>query len=398
MLNQPTDPARVDAVRRTGLLDSAAEEPFDRLTQLAAKLVRAPVSFISLVDASRDFYKSCYGFGEPLASAREMEGLTFCHYAIASEGPLVIPDTRADPVYRAVPTVESLGIAAYLGIPLTTSEGHTIGSFCVVDFEPREWRSEDVELLSELAASTMREIELRNATRIAREAVRAREQVLAIVAHDLRSPLNAVFMSASFLLDLLPEDPARQTEREQLRIIRRSTQRMNRLIQDLLDVARMEAGHLPVDPQVVEAPRLAEEAMQVLQPLASASSVQLTREVPDGLPAVLADQERLLQVFTNLGSNAIRFAGEGGRVSIGAAVVDGEVRFRVSDTGPGIEPEHLSHLFTPFWRAQQSEREGAGLGLAIAKGIVEAHAGRIWVESQIGHGSTFSFTLPVAGS
>jgi PAS domain S-box-containing protein len=162
-VNHVNDKERLEAVASTGLLDSPAEEAFDRLTQLAAKLTGAPVTFITLVDESRDFYKSCVGFPEPLASQREMRGTTFCHYAIQASEPLIINDTRAHPVYRDVPTVKSLGVAAYLGIPLTTPDGQTIGSFCAIDFQPREWREVDVELMQELAASTMREISLREA-------------------------------------------------------------------------------------------------------------------------------------------------------------------------------------------------------------------------------------------
>ena len=161
------DPARLAALHETGLLDSEAEESFDRLTRLAVRLLGIPAAFISLVDRNRDFYKSACGFGEPLASSRELSGVTFCHYAIESDGPLVIPDTRADPVYSQVPTVTSLGVAAYVGIPLVTEEGHAIGSFCAIDFAPRAWTDMDVEVLSELAESARREISLRAKARLA---------------------------------------------------------------------------------------------------------------------------------------------------------------------------------------------------------------------------------------
>jgi len=129
---------RVDAVLRTQLLDTPPEESFDRLTRLAAKLVNVPATFISLVDEGRDFYKSCFGFGEPLATDRALEGRTFCHYAIVSDGALLIPDTMADPVFREVPTVQTLGVRAYAGIPLITDEGQAIGSFCAIDFKARQ--------------------------------------------------------------------------------------------------------------------------------------------------------------------------------------------------------------------------------------------------------------------
>jgi PAS domain S-box-containing protein len=158
------DLARLAVVRNTGLLDTPPEEAFDRLTRLAVRITGAPVAFVTLVDEHRDFYKSFCGFGEPLATVRELSGTTFCHHAIAAEGPLVIPDTRADPVFRTVPTVESLGVAAYLGIPIRVDD-QPIGSFCAVDFETRHWTDDDVEILRELALSAQREIELRIQTR-----------------------------------------------------------------------------------------------------------------------------------------------------------------------------------------------------------------------------------------
>lgn len=159
------DPARIDAVASTDLLDTPPEEGFDRMTRLAARLLGAPATFISLVDRDRDFYKSQFGFPEPLSSVRQLEGRTFCHLAIAADGPLVIDDTLRDAVYRTVPTVRTLGVRAYLGVPMVLPGGHAIGSFCAIDFEPRRWREQDVEIMSVLAESTLREIRLRTALR-----------------------------------------------------------------------------------------------------------------------------------------------------------------------------------------------------------------------------------------
>jgi PAS domain S-box-containing protein len=157
------EPRRLAAVEATKLLDTPAEAPFDRLTQLAAKLTGAPVTFLSLVGEDRDFYKSCFGFPEPLASKRQMLGTTFCHYAIVSAGPLVIEDALAHPIFRNVPTIQSLGVRAYLGVPLVGSDGYALGSFCAIDFAPRKWSPLDIEVMTELAAATLREIELRGA-------------------------------------------------------------------------------------------------------------------------------------------------------------------------------------------------------------------------------------------
>ncbi len=155
------DSERLDALRRIALLDTPSEECFDRLTRLGAKLTEAPATFVSLVDLNRDFYKSSFGLGEPLATVRQLEGRTFCHYTIASAEPLVLNDVTKEAVFRDVPTVDSLGIRAYVGIPLVTQDGQVIGSFCAVDFKPKQWTERDIDILTDLARSTMREIELR---------------------------------------------------------------------------------------------------------------------------------------------------------------------------------------------------------------------------------------------
>lgn len=159
------DPLRLEAVRDTGLLDTPPEEVFDRLTRLAAKLTGAPVTFVSLLDESRDFYKSAFGLGEPLSTLRELTGRTFCHHALVSDEALILSDVTQLPVFRDVPTVHSLGVRAYAGIPLRTEDGKLLGSFCAVDFKPKQWTERDIEVLAELAHSALREIRLRKALR-----------------------------------------------------------------------------------------------------------------------------------------------------------------------------------------------------------------------------------------
>jgi len=164
------DPARLQAVRDTGLLDTPPEESFDRLTRLATMLLEVPATFVSLVDAERDFYKSAVGFDEPLASERELKGRTFCHVALLSPRPLLLDDVLALPGLAAVPTVRTLGVRAYAGVPLVTPDGQILGSFCAVDMQPRQWTERDVAVLTELAHATLREITLRQAlVRLAEE-------------------------------------------------------------------------------------------------------------------------------------------------------------------------------------------------------------------------------------
>jgi signal transduction histidine kinase len=179
-----------------------------------------------------------------------------------------------------------------------------------------------------------------------------------------------------------------------VQIISRGVERASRLIQDLLDVTRIEAGALSIASHAVAADRVARDALALLEVPASVASIELRLDLDPELPEIWADEDRLLQVFENLIGNAIKFTPAGGRVTIGARSRAGEILFSVADTGAGIPAESLPHVFDRFWQAKRAERRGAGLGLPICKGLVEAHGGRIWVESTPGRGSTFFFTIP----
>ncbi len=163
---------RLAALRSTGLLDSPPEECFDRLTRMAAQAVNAAGAFISLVDAQQDFYKSFFGFLEPLATTRRLSGETFCHFTLLADGVLAISDSRAHPILRRVPTVESLDVIAYLGVPLVSPDGHGLGAFCVIDRRPREWTRDEVSTVLLLARAAMREVAARMPPRAGGEPAR----------------------------------------------------------------------------------------------------------------------------------------------------------------------------------------------------------------------------------
>ena len=236
--------------------------------------------------------------------------------------------------------------------------------------------------------------EIRRAESALRQAVQARDQVVAVVSHDLRNPLGTISAAADLILDL--DLPAEKQE-EQLHIIRRTTDRMNRLIQDLLDVSRIEGGGLRVDLRPAEVKRLMTEAVEPQRLLARDRGLELVARVPDELPRVRADHDRIMQVFSNLIANAMRHTPAGGTITLEARAEPARVVFSVTDTGEGILPEELAHLFDRLWHLSRTGRSGAGLGLAIVKGIVEAHGGEVWADSEPGRGSSFSFTLPFAG-
>lgn len=247
---------------------------------------------------------------------------------------------------------------------------------------------------AELAA-TQRELaseheRLTDALARAESALGMRDEVLAIVAHDLRVPLTAVLTATALLVE--EEVPAGERKRL-LEVIRRAASGMNRLIQDLLDVAQMENGVFAVDRERFDLAALALELCEQFRVEANESGRMLQCEIAEGLPPVLVDRRRIAQVLENLISNALRFTPEGGRVTVRVARHGGGVVCSVADTGVGIAPDELPHLFERFWQARRYRRGGAGLGLAIARGVVEAHGSALEVRSEPGRGSVFSFAL-----
>jgi PAS domain S-box-containing protein len=248
-------------------------------------------------------------------------------------------------------------------------------------------RAANDELIAlSVAADTAREV--------AERAVKQRDEVISMVAHDLKNPLHTISITLAVLQDV---DLTEDDRRRKLDIIEHTVHRMDRLIAGLLDMRRIEAGQaLTVFPRPVEVDALLQEACGLFRPQIEDKAVLLACEVPEACPAVMVDPERIQHVFWNLIGNAVKFTPDGGRIRVGCAYHGGQVRFWVGDSGPGIPPEDLPRLFDPFWQAKRTARLGTGLGLPIARGIVEAHGGSIEVESTAGLGTVFSFSLQAA--
>lgn len=702
---QPTpldDAQRLQGLRDSGLLDTPAEEGFDRITRLATRILDIPIALVTLVDRDRQFFKSCVGLPEPWASRRETPlSHSFCQHTVTTGAELVIEDARLHPELRDNLAVPDIGVIAYAGIPLVTSDGAMLGSFCAIDTKPRRWSASDLATLRDLAESAASEIELRitiaaqrraehdrvaaeressqrdalyrtlarhfpngavilfdhdlryliadglglaavglerealegrtlfeifpadlaahiaslmrsalagretagdvtfagrsflaravpvpdengaipygllmtqdvtiprqsqrrlqllaesgrllsssldldrtlgavarlvapeladiaiidlvedgtmrrvaalhadparaeaaertkhfpprlddagpqaqairerrpvvieriddeftrstgrgeafvelirsldvrsglvvpllvgdealgtlsflrTSTREAidegerelaeelarraalavqnarlyeraRRATQARDHMLGVVSHDLRNPIHTIFMSASFVQDILPPDDA-SGALLQAQVIKRSAARANRLIGDLLDVTRMESGRFVVDRRPHAAAALADEALELARLTAAEGGIDLVRGPMDDSLVVSADRDRILQALGNLVSNAFKFTPRGGRVTVSVTRVEGLASFSVTDTGPGIAPEHESHLFDQFWQGNPADKRGIGLGLSIVRGIAEGHGGAARVRTAPGAGSTFSVLVPL---
>jgi signal transduction histidine kinase/DNA-binding NarL/FixJ family response regulator len=306
-------------------------------------------------------------------------------------------------VLRRLPQLEPVlaasGCSALLSLPLVAHR-RIAGVLLLLAPEPFTQVGPEREFLAHCAGHCAFALERavlyqreQQAKQEARSAARAHEEVLAIVAHDLRNPLSAISIYASMIEDgSVPGDMEKAGAS-----IGQAARQMDRLIQDLLDSARLEAGKLELTLSELSAVRLLEDAALMVRPLAERKGLSLRAEVEEGLPPVLGDADRIQQVLSNLLANALS-ATDAGEITLRAAALDDEVIFLVSDTGRGISAGNQPRLFDRFWRADRRGSRGTGLGLPIAKNLVELHGGRIGVESEPGEGTTVFFTLPLASA
>lgn len=316
---------------------------------------------------------------------------------IATKQPLLLEATptvvqslvHSDKHSRAL---ASLKLRSVMAVPLII--GETCVGALLLKSSSRIYGLGDLRLTEEIGRRTALLIENARLHRTAQEAIRARDDVLGIVAHDLRNPLGTIVLEAS-MIAIAKEGPL-GTVHEAAAAIQHAANLMKRLIQDLLDVARIDSGRLSIERSRVPLAAAIRELARGQQAITASASLDLRIDVPPDVGDIFADHDRLLQAIENLVSNAEKFTPKGGRITIGARRRDGDVLFWVSDTGAGIDPTALPYLFDRFSPKRKIERRGTGLGLPIVKGIVEAHKGQVWAESKVGEGSTFFFTLPIA--
>jgi PAS domain S-box-containing protein len=287
--------------------------------------------------------------------------------------------------------LRELAPRACLAIPLLAGR-RCLGVVALLSVD-RGFDESDLRLAQEFARRVALALENASLHEAQARAIEARDEVLRVVSHDLRNPLHTIVLATELLRNRVAtasEDVARR----QIDVLRRSSERMLRLVEDLLETMTVDAGGLQLAPVELSPATMIEEAVELNLPLAQKKGISITSDAPRDLPPVLADRFRMLQVYSNLLTNAVRFTPRGGSVVVGAAREAEEIRFWVEDSGPGIPEEQRALIFRPFW--QGSRRSGgAGLGLGIARGIVEKHGGKIRVEDGEAGGARFVFTLPL---
>jgi PAS domain S-box-containing protein len=299
-----------------------------------------------------------------------------------------IVESSAAEAYKTA--IKSMSPRAALFLPLVARE-QLIGALCLFR-TANGFDGDDLAFAIDLARMTALALDNARLHDTVRASLRARDEMVGVVSHDLRNPVAAVRMLSRSLLGQPINDDT--DTRQNIALIAQAADQMDTLIRDLLDMNRLDAGQLVIAPAPVEPSALLLESLRTLRPLVDEKDIDLDLQIETGLPRVMADRERIQQTLSNLVGNAIKFSPGGSKIVVAARRDTDAVVISVVDRGKGISPEQLPRVFDRYWQSSRTDRQGAGLGLAIAKGIIETHGGRIWIESSPGEGTTASFTLP----
>lgn len=415
------DEGRLAALRRARLLDTPPEEAFDRLTRLVCRLLGVPAALVSLVEANRQFFKSAVGLPQDWMLRRETSLVhSFCQHVVATGAPLLVQDAAEHPLVSGSLAIPDLGVAAYLGMPLATADGHTLGALCAIDTQPRIWTPGDAATLRDLASMTMSEVALRRLAldleerageeAAARETAQARAQRLEAlrrladgVAHEFAGVMQAVQSGVRLAAARLDQDAA--AARSILALVGDATRRGGALTERLLAFAprgELRAERIDVAALLRRMERAAAGG--------SGDPLQIRVDAPPRLPTVLADPEELKAVLLGLAASARGAMPEGGTLTLRAALDDvaeggappqhparlrpgAYVRFSVTDTGTGLGAGEQADAGTvppaPGWPGP-----GAGLDLAMARDFAEQAGGGLVQESEAGVGTTVVLWLP----
>ena len=435
-----SDPARLAALRAVALLDTPTEEAFDRLSRLAALVLNAPVALVTLVDADRQFFKSCIGLSEPWATQQETP-LThsFCQHNRIAGQPLIINDARTHELVKTNLAILELDVIAYLGFPLTTTDGYVLGSFCVIDSKPRAWTEEAVAIIRDLAASVMDQIQLRteietrhrvegerddltelNTQMILEIAGRKRAeqqqrkleaellqtrkmeaigQLAGGIAHDLNNLLTPVLIYTS-LLSRAHDLTEKQID--MVNEIKKAGLSSKELIGQLLAFSRKQTMQF----QAVDLNTIIRNIEKLLRRTIP-EDIRMSVQLAENLKPVMADAIQIERIVMNLVVNSADAMFGGGELTIETAMADAVeadtwtgsaatpgsfVQLTVRDSGNGMDEETKEHIFEPFFSTKGAN--GTGLGLATVYGIVQQHNGIIRFSSELGQGTTFRIYLP----
>jgi signal transduction histidine kinase len=381
---------RLAALRALRLLDTPAEERFDRITRTARDLFGVPIALISLVDAGRQWFKSRQG----LAATETPRAISFCGHAILGDAAFVVSDARNDERFADNPLVTGAPhIRFYAGMPLNSTDGRKIGTLCLIDSQPRAFDAGDEQRLRDLAAWAEREANLTN--EMANHLDAMRETFVRLVSHELRTPVTSIVGA----LEILRSGIASGQDIDTLtRIAIDGADQINRVVDDIVVIAETDAGQLDLTPSRIDLDLFIQAALDAFDSAARQGGIHLVLNNPDK-PEVLAAPKLLVRILRTLIDNALRFAPTDSTVTVGVAMAaDGHLRISVTDRGPGIPAPDLPRLFQPFTQGKDADNRhhnGCGVGLATSHQLAIAMGGRLGYTDAAGGGSCFFLDLPV---
>ncbi|MGF1533470.1 MAG: ATP-binding protein [Bernardetiaceae bacterium] len=381
---------RIQALRSYDILDTLEEEDYDNLTAIAAQICQVPISLVTLVDTDRQWFKSHHG----LDVRQTPRSYAFCAHAIQDndQGPLIVPDARADERFHDNPLVTGDPyVIFYAGVPLRSHDGLPIGTLCVIDNQPNQLKPDQIKALEHLAQQVMRLMELQRKEKRLRQKNKALEQFAFKIAHDIKSPLQNI----AGLSRLIAEQPQNKLDPESermLKFIQKSADKLKDLTDKLLQYSRLDAA---LQEEKTHIPLL--EFAQELHVLFGGSP-DLILEFDFEVEQVLSNKTALEHILINLISNAIKY-NDKPHIQVRVRVSGNEQKgytFAVTDNGPGIPKEKQQQILELFTTAGQTDRfgeRGTGIGLALIVQMLDQQGSQLHIQSQIGEGSTFSFTI-----
>ncbi|MFH1497191.1 MAG: ATP-binding protein, partial [Verrucomicrobiota bacterium] len=399
---------RLAVLRECAILDTDPEAEFDDLLTIAAKICDTPVASITLIDETRQWFKASIGMGITETPRR----ISFCAHTICQPNGeiLQVPDATRDTRFANYDNVTGPpGIRFYAGAPLITHDGFALGSLCLVDRRPRQLDDNQLRTLRILSRHVVNALELRRllhaqertiarleqtrceleaARAVAEQSSAAKSRFLAATSHEIRTPLNAIIGMSTLLTDA----NLTAAQRDCTETIRSAGEILLALVNDILDLSKIESGRLELDLRPFHLATGINRALDCLRGAARTKGLKLETRLAPGLPDhVVGDPTRIQQILVNLVANAIKFTTTGS-VTLDVSLVDNQLHLAVTDTGIGIPADRIDRLFQDYNQADRSTTRthgGTGLGLSISKRLAELHGGRIWVESIEGRGSTF---------
>lgn len=380
------------------ILDTLEEEAYDDLTRLAAELCDTPIALVSLIDRNRQWFKSHYGL-----DARETpRDFAFCAHAILGDDIFVIEDSSKDERFFDNPLATGEPhVKFYAGAPLIMSDNSRLGTLCVIGSEARSISTSQKQALAALARQVVSQLELRLKVKELEMLDQAKDEFISIVSHELRTPLTAIHGSLSLVLNGVTGE-LNQKQKNLIDISYRNSERLICLVNDILDVAKLESGKLELELKNILMVDLLQKAIELNEQYCQRCHIKVNMSFPENLKntSIMGDEQRLLQVITNVLSNAAKFTHENDVVEIDFKIKDNFAVVEITDHGPGISPEDQNKLFKKFSQINTEANgtlPGTGLGLSICKKIMGLHRGEIGVNSIPGTETTFYISLPLSG-